>query len=105
MSADAVPPGARVSRSLRSSIAVADTRPMPVHGEVQVPSAWLCRVARLPRFFLNVFPPFITFLVVRPPLVAPFIVGTSVCQFVDLRVGGLREEGNGLGATGRVGPM
>ena len=96
MSADAVPSGARVRPSMRSSVAVADTRFVDVHGEVVLPAAWLCRVANLPNFFLRVFPPTITFLVLPPPLVHPYIVGLDICRCVDLRVGGIASVMGGM---------
>ena len=96
MSADAVPSGARVRPSMRSSVAVADTRFVDVHGEVVLPAAWLCRVANLPNFFLRVFPPTITFLVLPPPLVHPYIVGLDICRCVDLRVGGIASVLGGM---------
>ena len=96
MSADAVPSGARVRPSMRSSVAVADTRFVDVHGEVVLPAAWLCQVANLPNFFLRVFPPTITFLVLPPPLVHPYIVGLDICRCVDLRVGGIASVLGGM---------
>jgi hypothetical protein len=85
----AVPEEATWVQSEASHVTVADHRRKEIVGAVQVPASWLVQSSSLPKFFVNVFPEFIIFLVVEEPLMWPIIVGANLCHYISLEVGAL----------------